>query len=113
MKTDKDTTIENLRKKFLKFSKERQWEKRYYPNQLAQSIAIEAAELLEEFQWKDNTQSCESINIETHKKSVSFEIVDILYYLLMLAETMDIDIIHYVDLKLKELEIRYPRIKHK
>lgn len=113
MTTDKNTTIKELRKIFLNFSKERGWEKGYYPNQLAQSVAIEAAELLEQFQWKDNIQSCKSIKLHSHKKNISFEIVDILYYLLMLAEIMNIDVLHYVHLKLKELESRYPKIKQK
>ncbi len=111
MKTDKNSTIQELRNLLMSFSQERNWEKNYHPNHLAVSLIIEAAELLEEFQWKNDSQAYEKINKTSEKKRVAFEMVDVLYYLLMLANVMQIDLTEYIHLKLKNLESRYPKSK--
>lgn len=100
---DTNTSITQLRNKLRQFSEDRNWVQRYSESSLAKSIVLEAAELLEHFQWNDNH--------DYNRTEVAFELVDILYYALMLAEIMDIDIMEYTDLKLKDLEVRYPSKK--
>lgn len=106
MKTDTSVTIEELKKIMFKFSQEREWDRHYAPSILAKSIIIEAAELLELFQWEDSIGSIEKMS---KKREVAFEMVDILYYLLMLAKIMRIDVVSNFFLKLKELEKKYPK----
>lgn len=100
---DTTTTITELRNKLKKFSEERDWVKSYSEAGLAKSIVLEAAELLEHFQWHDTP--------DYDKKEVAFELIDIIYYALMLSELLDIDIMEYTDLKLENLASRYPKKK--
>ena len=53
---DSETTIEDLRSLVAQFVRERDWEQFHDPKNLAMSIAIEAAELMEHFQWDKNDQ---------------------------------------------------------
>lgn len=101
-------TLEELRKVFFEFSRRRGWNKKYFPNQLAKALIIEAAELLEIFQRKDNRESRELLKNNKIKRDLSYEMVDVLYYLLMLMHVTDIDLKKAVYDKLAELEKRYP-----
>lgn len=101
-------TLEELRKVFFEFSNKREWHKKYFPNQLAKALIIEAAELLEIFQRRDNKESRELLKNKKIKKDLSYEMVDVLYYLLMLMHVTDIDLKKAVYDKLAELEERYP-----
>jgi dCTP diphosphatase len=46
--------IEDLKQEYAEFKEERDWEKFHQPKNIAMSISIEASELMEHFQWKDN-----------------------------------------------------------
>jgi dCTP diphosphatase len=105
---DAKTTIQQLSDFFYAYSVERGWEAGYNPSFLAKSIVIEAAELLELFQKDDSKLAVTKLKDAKIKQDVSYEIVDILYYLLMLAKIGDIDITHATQEKLKELAKRYP-----
>ena len=69
---------------------------------LAKSIIIEAAELLEHFQWNEGDYS---------RKEVSYEIADILIYSLAMCYHMDIDPKELIKEKLKDVAKRYPEVK--
>ena len=55
--SDADTTIETLRQAMRQFVAEREWEKYHTPKNLAMSLAIEAAELMEHFQWLEPAEA--------------------------------------------------------
>lgn len=112
-KSDSNTTIKEITKTFLSFSRERNWEKNYSPNYLAKSVIIEAAELLEFFQWKDKNSSKNINQSSDEYKGVAFEVVDVLYYLLMFADSMNIDLTLWTNRKLENLADRYPASKVK
>ena len=107
-KITNDISIEDLTEIFYEFSKQRKWEDKYFPNQIAKALIIESAELLEIFQRKDNKESSNLIKNELIKRELSYEIVDILYYLLILARTSEIDLPKAIIEKLQQLEVRYP-----
>lgn len=107
MKDDKNITIQQLKDKLYSFSKQRGWQKRYTPDTLAKSIVIEASELLELFQWLDNENSKNKVRNELYKKQIVHEMVDVLYYLLMLAHILKVDIFSGVEDKLEDLSRRY------
>lgn len=86
-------------KKILSFRNERDWEKFHTPENLAKSIVLEAAELLEEFQW----QSIER-NIENIKK----ELADVIIYCILFADYYKLDLEEIIEAKLKENEKKYP-----
>ena len=106
--SDKNLTLNDLKERFYFFSQQRSWEKRYTPDTLAKSITIEASELLEHFQWISNKDSWARLEDGLEKQRISHEIVDILYYLLMLVHILDIDVDSATKEKLEDLKQRYP-----
>lgn len=81
------------------FRKERSWDKTDTPANMAKSIIIEAAELLENFQWSD-----EGTNIENIKE----ELADILMYTLTMCKLYNFDIKEIIQEKLEKNKIKYP-----
>ena len=100
-----------LVKKILQFRDARDWKQFHSPKNLADSVAIEAAELIEIFQWIDSSKSEEyaTENIEKVKR----EVADIVIYLEYLCNDLDIDIDEVVEDKLKENNLKYPEDKAK
>lgn len=81
------------------FNKERDWDKFHTPCNLSKSIAIEASELLECFQWSDTEYSLEK---------VKEELADVVNYVIQLASVLDLDIKEIVLNKIKKNEEKYP-----
>lgn len=89
------------------FVKERDWEQYHSPKNLAISLSIEANELLEHFQW--NNPTFDKIKEDGEEfKEVSYEIADILIYLLRLIYKLDLDFEDIVRNKIKLNEQKYP-----
>ena len=80
------------------FVVERDWEQFHTPENLAKSISIEAAELLECYQW----------NNQADLDSASKELADVLTYCLLLADKLGLDPLELVLKKLVETKIKYP-----
>ena len=81
---DKTATIQKLKDLVEKFRKERNWGKHHSSKNLAVSIAIEAAELLEHFQWDDYK--------EENEAELESELADIVIYCLYFAVSNNIDV---------------------
>lgn len=75
--------LKELQKVIVKFRDEREWKKFHTPKNIAVSIAVESAELLEHFQWSEECKD---------KKEISYEMADVLAYLLLLADECGIDL---------------------
>lgn len=99
-KSDNDTTLQELKELVAKFRDERDWKKHHSPKNLSISIALEAAELMEHFQWDEYTK--------TSKKEIEAELADIIIYCFNFAETMDIDIASAFKAKLDKAAKKYP-----
>ena len=97
---DKNTTIKKLKDLVEKFRRERNWGKHHSSKNLAVSIAIEAAELLEHFQW-DNYR-------EENETDLKGELADIIIYCLFFAVSNEIDIAKAVEDKMKHISKKYP-----
>jgi len=97
-----------LLNKIKKFSNDRDWNQFHDPKNLAISLNLEASEVLELFQWtKDN-------NINTNKiDSLSEELADVLYWLMLLADKYKIDLFEALDKKIAINEQKYPVDKAK
>lgn len=113
MKSDKETTVESLKRKVIKFRDERDWKKFHLPKNLAISIAIEVAELLENFQWKTDEEVEDLLKEKNSKKKVRRELADIIMFCLSLSEVTGIDITESILDKLRENERKYPVHKAK
>ena len=106
--SDADTTIESLRQAMRAFVAEREWEKYHTPKNLAMSLAIEAAELMEHFQWLDASESHAVAASPDDKAEVADELADVLCYALSLANVLQIDVSNAVLGKLKKNALKYP-----
>lgn len=99
--------IKGLQEKYEDFKRERDWEKFHQPKNIAMSISIEAAELMELFQWKDNVD-IEKIKDDSELISgIREELADVVLYSLSLAQRLDIDIESAVEQKLEENKERF------
>ncbi len=81
--------FDTLKNALDKFVKKRDWQRYHRPKNLAMSVAIEAAELMEHFQWCDREADSFS---EEEKREIAEEMADVLHYLLRLASVLDIDL---------------------
>jgi len=87
------------------FIAKRKWQKYHRPKNLAMSVAIEAAELMEHFQWCDKDADMFS---QEEKEAIAEEMADVLHYLLRLASVLDIDLYEASRKKIAKNEKRFP-----
>jgi NTP pyrophosphatase (non-canonical NTP hydrolase) len=106
--SDAKTTISQLRDEVQQFAQERDWEKYHTPKNLGMSIAIEAAEIMEHFQWYSNEKSAEVVREPETKKLVANELADVVIYCLIMAYQAEIDISSAVRSKMMRNRGRYP-----
>lgn len=95
--------LNELLKRIDTFNKERDWDQFHSPTNLSKSISIEAAELLECFQWSDD------YNIER----VEEELADVLNYCLQMCLVLNLDPVDIVNKKMDKNAIKYPVSKAK
>jgi len=105
---DKSITLEELRNLVASFVEERRWQQFHTPKNLSMSVAIEAAELMELFQWSDDVDVNEEI-----LDRVKEEVADVVIYCLALANALDIDLSRAVRDKVAANAIKYPVEKYK
>jgi dCTP diphosphatase len=80
MLTDTNTTIGELRQAVEQFVAARQWERYHTPKNLAMSIAIEAAELMEHFQWSTDEEGARLLQDPAAHAEVADELADVVLY---------------------------------
>lgn len=90
--------MDELFDELIEFQKERDWKKFHTPENLAKSISIEAAELMEHFQWGKEYNDLE----------VADELADVLIYCIYMADAMDFDINEIIKNKMKKNTLKYP-----
>ena len=90
-------------KEIIEFNKERDWDQFHSPENLAKSIAIEAGELLECFQWNNNYD----------KEKVCEELADVVNYCIVMADQLQVDLEKIVLDKLEKYRQKYPVEKAK
>ncbi|MFD9625382.1 nucleotide pyrophosphohydrolase [Peribacillus muralis] len=95
--------IQSLIKQINEFRDERNWRQYHNPKDLAISISIEAAELLEDFQWINSEKA-----LKENKENIREEIADVLIYSLMLCSDLGLDIKEIVEEKIMKNGRKYP-----
>lgn len=108
MGSDAQTTVGDLRQAVAAFVDARDWQPFHGPKNLAMSIAIEAAELMERFQWLTTEEAQAAAEAPAEKAAVADELADILIYCLSLSNALDLDVSSAVLGKLQTNEHRYP-----
>lgn len=95
-------------KQVLKFRDDRNWKQFHTPKDLALSICLEAAELLEVFQWSGADTECEA-----KKDKIKEELADVLNYCILMADVCGLDMDEIVQDKIKDNNLKYPVEKAK
>jgi len=95
-----------LRDALRDFAAERDWDQFHSPRNLATALAVEAAELLEPFQWLDDAESREPS--PAVRAAVEEEMADVLLYLVRLADRLDVDLERAARAKLVRNAEKYP-----
>ena len=99
-----DEKLQNLLNRLIRFRDERDWAQFHTAKNLAISISLEAAELLEHFQWTG-----ENDEISTEKSNaMAEEVADILIYLLLISDNLGIDPVEAAQKKIQKNEEKYP-----
>lgn len=88
------------------FARARDWEQFHAPKNLAMSLAIEAAEVMEHFQWSA-AEAVPALAADK-REAIALELADVMIYLLRLATVLDVDLVDAVRGKLAINEQRYP-----
>ena len=105
---DSSTTVAELIRLVDQFVADRDWEQFHDPKNLSASIAIEAAELMEHFQWL-RSDELESVRGDGEKMTkIGEEVADVAAYLLSFASTMGIDISAALEDKMQKNAKKYP-----
>lgn len=104
----KASPFEELVRQVLAFREQRDWRQFHNPKDLAISISLEAAELLELFQWKSQAEVAEVLRDPQGHRRVISEIADIFILLISLADIVGMDLIKAAFEKLQENERKYP-----
>jgi NTP pyrophosphatase (non-canonical NTP hydrolase) len=108
MASDTLTTVGALREAVATFVDAREWQPFHSPKNLSMSIAIEAAELMERFQWLTTEEARAVAQDPAERAAVADELADILIYCLSLGNALDLDLSSAVLGKLQTNEHRYP-----
>ena len=108
MKNDKNTCVSELKAKLARFVRERDWEQYHSPKNLAMSAAIEAAELMEHFQWLTIEESEKALMDRKVRSEVEDELADIALYILEFCNMCGLDLSTAVLRKLKKNAAKYP-----
>ena len=92
-----------LKKIITDFRDDRDWKQFHNPKDLALSVSLEAAELLENFQW-----SADDLYAEDKKESIKEELADVLMYCFLMADAEGFDVEDIILEKLKKNNEKYP-----
>ena len=95
-----------LRDKLRVFAEARDWDQFHSPKNLSMALMVEAAELMEHFQW---TTEAQSGNLAPENKAeVAEELADVLLYLVRLSDKLEVDLLEAALLKLGKNAVKYP-----
>lgn len=101
--------IEELIQRLRKFADDRDWDQFHAPKNLSMALMVEAAELVEHFQWMSEQQSMELP--EDKLKEVAYELADVFIYCVRLSDKLGVDLLKVVDEKIILNEEKYPAEK--
>ncbi|MBI2484092.1 nucleotide pyrophosphohydrolase [Candidatus Uhrbacteria bacterium] len=102
-------TFAEITEKIKAFDHERDWGSHHTPKNLAMSVAIEAAEVMEHFQWVESSDALKYA--ADHTEEIAEELADVALYLFCLADTLGIKLDDAMVKKMKKNAGRFPAIK--
>lgn len=99
-------TLKQLAELVLKFREERDWKQFHNPKDMALSLVLEAGEFLELTQWKNGQELIDHLSANRHRAGE--ELADVLGWLLLLANDLEIDLADAFEKKIKANCVKYP-----
>lgn len=103
--------INEFTKRIIDFRDARDWKQFHNPKDVALSLVLEATEVMEHFQWK-NKEEIESY-IKTNKNDIGEELADVLYWVLLMSNDLNINILDALEKKIEKNQTKYPVEKAK
>ena len=101
-------TLQEIKEKISRFISKRNWEQYHTPKNISMSIAIEAAELMEHFQWLSPEESRDLLGNAAGRAEIEDELADIAIYVLDFCNLFSIDIEKIIARKLGKTAKKYP-----
>ena len=105
---DATATLGDVKKVVKQFVEQRQWQQFHSPKNISMALAIEAAELMEHFQWISMQESREAANDPEKKAAIGEELADVFCYAIALANEMKIDLAATFEKKMAKNREKYP-----
>jgi NTP pyrophosphatase (non-canonical NTP hydrolase) len=109
---DSEVSIHDLKTHVMDFVTKRGWLKYHTPKDLAEAICVEAAELLQIFQWATVEEASSWKNVPSKMDHIKEELADVFIYCLSMANVLEIDISEAILQKLSKNEVKYPVDKY-
>lgn len=103
--------IKEYTRRIIEFRDARDWKQFHNPKDVALSLVLEANEVMEHFQWKNNEEMAK--HVVEKKNDIADELADVLYWVLLMSHDLDIDILDSLDKKISKNESKYPVEKAK
>lgn len=103
-----DERLRRLQRRLAEFAAARGWEPYHTPKNLAVALSVEAAELVEIFQWLTPEQSARVMEEPESAHRVADEVADVLAYLLQFCEVLGVDVLDALAAKIERNELRFP-----
>ncbi len=104
-------SLNEIQKKAVHFRDARDWKQFHNPKDMALSLVLEAAEVMEHFQWK-NVKEMDKY-IRSNKSEIADELADVLYWVVTMSSDINIDLSKAFERKMKKNEEKYPVTKSK
>jgi dCTP diphosphatase len=111
--TDTSTSIAQLKRRVLRFSRERDWEQFHAPKNLSMALAAEAAELMEHFLWATPQASHAIARDKAKRAKIAEELADVVIYALEFANVTGLDLAATIEAKMAANAQKYPVAKAK
>jgi Predicted pyrophosphatase len=106
LRGEDETALRRLRERLRVFASVRDWTQFHSPKNLAIALSVEAAELLEHFQWISDKDSLGMPSSKIGK--IEEEMADVLLYLIRLADILNVDLVQAADRKIEANSQKYP-----
>ncbi|MEU6947293.1 nucleotide pyrophosphohydrolase [Streptomyces sp. NPDC046316] len=103
--------VAGLQRRLAEFAAARAWQPYHTPKNLAAALSVEAAELLEIFQWLTPEQADRVMDDPGRAHRVEDEVADVLAYLLQFCEVLGVDPLAALSAKIDRNELRFPAVR--
>ena len=101
--------LDSIQRRLREFATERDWDQYHSPKNLSMALAVEAAELMEIFQWVGTEESLRVVNHPDKMAQLEAELADVMIYAIRLADITGIDLEESINRKMDQNAEKYPR----